>query len=504
MKQSLQLKLGHQLTMTPQLQQAIRLLQLSTLDLQQEIQQALDSNPLLELTEEDNFESRDDRSDELDAVSSAGPMQNLEQTASGSLDDGSEWASSESNEPTTMPDDLPVDIQWEDLLPSASASTPAPQGDEYFDGDMAARNSASESLREQLLWQLGLTRLSDTDRLIALSIVDATDSNGRLMSSLEDIHESLTNDMDIDFDEVVAVLHRLQQFEPPGVCARDLQECLQVQLNQLPRSTPWLDEAKLIISRYMNQLASSDYSQILRRTRLQEHELKEVLALIQSLDPNPGHTAVPEEIEYIVPDVFVSKKNGRWLVELNPDIAPKLRINSDYASLIKRADNSADNTYLRDNLQEARWFLKSLHSRNETLIKVASKIVEYQRNFLEYGAEAMKPLVLHDIAEAVEMHESTISRATTNKYMHTPRGIFELKYFFSSHVATTAGGECSSTAIRALIKKLVAAENPRRPLSDNKITALLKEQGIEVARRTIAKYRETLFIPPSNERKRLV
>ena len=191
-------------------------------------------------------------------------------------------------------------------------------------------------------------------------------------------------------------------------------------------------------------------------------------------------------------------------MELNPDIAPKLRINSDYASLIKRADNSADNTYLRDNLQEARWFLKSLHSRNETLMKVASRIVEHQRNFLEYGAEAMKPLVLHDIAEAVEMHESTISRATTNKYMHTPRGIFELKYFFSSHVATTAGGECSSTAIRALIKKLVAAENPRKPLSDNKIALVMQDQGIEVARRTIAKYRETLFIPPSNERKRLV
>ena len=311
-------------------------------------------------------------------------------------------------------------------------------------------------------------------------------------------------DLDIDLDEVVAVLHRLQQFEPSGVCARDLQECLLIQLNHLPPDTPWLEQAKLVVGRYLNQLASSDFAQILRRTRLDEDQLKQVLTLIQSLDPNPGHTAVPEEIEYVVPDVFVTKKNGRWLVELNPDIAPKLRINAGYANLIKRADNSADNTYLRDNLQEARWFLKSLHSRNETLMKVASRIVEHQRNFLEYGTEAMKPLVLHEIAEAVEMHESTISRATTNKYMHTPRGVFELKYFFSSHVATTAGGECSSTAIRALIKKLVAAENPRKPLSDNKIAQLLKEQGIEIARRTIAKYRDALFIPPSNERKRLV
>jgi len=502
MKQSLQLKLGQQLTMTPQLQQAIRLLQLSTLDLQQEIQQALDSNPLLEVSEDDTFEPSEHLPDILDTASGAGSMQNLEQTASGRLEEGSEWASSESNEPTTMPDELPVDIQWDDLLPSASA--PNPQSDDYADSDMGSRSSASESLRERLLWQLSLTRLSDIDRLIALSIIDATDSNGRLVTSLEDIHESLAHELDIDLDEVVAVLHRLQQFEPPGVCTRDLQECLQIQLDQLPPSTPWLDQAKLVISRYMSQLAISDYEHILRRTRLQENELKEVLALIQSLDPNPGHTAVPEEIEYIVPDVFVSKKNGRWLVELNPEIAPKLRINSDYASLIKRADNSADNTYLRDNLQEARWFLKSLHSRNETLLKVASRIVEYQRNFLEDGPEAMKPLVLHDIAEAVEMHESTISRATTNKYMHTPRGIFELKYFFSSHVATTAGGECSSTAIRALIKKLVAAENPRKPLSDNKIAQIMQEQGIEVARRTIAKYRETLFIPPSNERKRLV
>ena len=229
-----------------------------------------------------------------------------------------------------------------------------------------------------------------------------------------------------------------------------------------------------------------------------------MLALVQTLDPYPGESIGEDSTEYIVPDVFVSKRNGRWVVELNPDIAPRLRINNEYASLIKRADASSDNTFLRDNLQEARWFLKSLQSRNETLMKVASKIVERQRNFLEYGEEAMKPLVLHDIAEEVEMHESTISRVTTRKYMHTPRGIFELKYFFSSHVATTSGGECSSTAIRALIRKLVAAENPRKPLSDNKITLLLEEQGIQVARRTVAKYRDTLFIPPSNERKRLV
>jgi RNA polymerase sigma-54 factor len=254
----------------------------------------------------------------------------------------------------------------------------------------------------------------------------------------------------------------------------------------------------------MNLLGNRDYAQLIRRSKIREPELKQVLGLIQSLTPNPGQRIGANNTEYIVPDVFVAKKNGAWTVELNPDIAPRLRINANYASLVKRADNSSDNTYMRDNLQEARWFLKSLHSRNETLMKVATRIVEHQRGFLEYGEEAMKPLVLHDIAEAVDMHESTISRVTTQKYMHTPRGIFELKYFFSSHVNTDSGGECSSTAIRALIKKLIAAENPRKPLSDSKITNLLAEQGIKVARRTIAKYRESLVIPPSNERKRLV
>lgn len=501
MKQSLQLKLGQSLTMTPQLQQAIRLLQLSTLDLQQEIQEALDTNPLLEVSEDDDSQNPEvaalDQT-ENGSDSSDGPMQSMERAATEGPDD---WQAQDGGD--LMPDDLPVDTQWDDLLPSASAPAPAP-GDQFPDSDIEERTSAGDSLREQLLWQLSLTRLSDVDKVIALTIIDATDSNGRVILELEDIHESLTSELDIELDEVVAVLHRLQQFEPTGVCTRDLQECLQVQLEQLRADTPWLEQAKLMISRHLSQLASTDYSQIQRRMRLKESELREVLGLIRTLDPNPGQSAVTEDIEYIVPDVFVSKKNGRWKVELNPDIAPKLRINSDYASLIKRADSSADNTFLKDNLQEARWFLKSLHSRNETLMKVATKIIEHQRNFLEYGEEAMKPLVLHDIAEAVEMHESTISRATTSKYMHTPRGIFELKYFFSSHVSTTSGGECSSTAIRALIKKLVAAENPRKPLSDNKITQLLEDQGIKVARRTIAKYRDTLFIPPSNERKRLV
>ncbi|EAQ98995.1 RNA polymerase factor sigma-54 [Congregibacter litoralis] len=493
MKQGLHLKLGHQLTMTPQLQQAIRLLQLSTLDLQQEIEQALQENPMLEVEEEQA--DTPEKPDREDSGNHEGPMDNPERSAN--VDEASAEGEFEAN----MPEDLPVDTQWEDILPS-SAPPPSEGAGEDFDFD--SRNRGSESLQDHLRWQLNLTRLSDSDRIVALAIIDATDANGRFNSSVEDLLELFPPELEIEKEEVTAVLHALQQFEPVGVFARDLQECLQLQLKQLDPQTPWLDQAKILINRHINQLSSGDYAQIMRRMKLSEDDLRGVLTLVRSLDPLPGKQFGDDDTEYIVPDVYVSRKEGRWVVELNPDTAPRLRINDYYAGMIKRADNSADNSYLRDNLQEAKWFLKSLQSRNETMMKVSTEIVRRQRNFLEYGEEAMKPLVLHDIAEAVEMHESTISRVTTRKYMHTPRGIFELKYFFSSHVATTSGGACSSTAIRALIRKLVAAENPRKPLSDSKLAELLEGQGIQVARRTIAKYRDSLTIPPSNERKRLV
>ena len=495
MKQSLQLKLGQQLVMTPQLQQAIKLLQLSTLDLQHEIQEALETNPMLELQEAHEDGAEGDSMDGADGAEST-------RTSDAAARDDSDGDSTETSYDGDIPDELPVDTQWDDVYQSPVSSSAPPPPDSDFDID--SRNSISETLSDHLLWQLNLTRMSDTDRVIAMAIIDSTDDNGRLTAPIEEIHASLVPDLDVELDEAVAVLHRLQQFDPPGICTHDLRECLLVQLQQLPPDIPYLTEAKLVINRYMNLLGNRDYAQLMRRSKIREPELKEVLALIQSLTPNPGQSVGEDNTEYVVPDVFVTKKNGTWMVELNPDIAPRLRINEGYAGLVKRADNSADNTYMRDSLQEARWFLKSLQSRNETLMKVATRIVEHQRGFLEYGEEAMKPLVLHDIAEAVDMHESTISRVTTQKYMHTPRGIFELKYFFSSHVNTASGGECSSTAIRALIKKLIAAENPRKPLSDSKITNLLAEQGIKVARRTIAKYRESLVIPPSNERKRLV
>ena len=546
MKQSLQLKMGQQLTMTPQLQQAIRLLQLSTLDLQQEIQEALDSNPMLEV--EDSFDTPatpanefedgdyirtqeipangestgddfnesytgetsfsenskesggDSFSDDKFGESSFNESESFGETDNYSGTDDYSESATEWNE--AIPNELPVDTSWDDVYQTSQSS--GSTNFENDDNDFESRRAATDSLYDHLMWQLNLTPMSDRDRIIAMAIIDAVEPSGMLSVTLEDIHSGLISEWDdLELDEVEAVQHRLQQFDPSGACSQNLAECLSVQLNQFDSSTPFLTEAKLIAKQYLPLLASRDFRQLMRRTKLREDELSEAVSLIQSLNPRPGDMIASGDTEYVVPDVFVEKREGRWMVELNPEIAPRLRINSDYASLVKRADSSSDNTFLKDNLHEARWFLKSLQSRNETLLKVASCIVEKQRGFLEYGAEAMKPLVLHDIAEIVEMHESTISRVTTQKFMHTPQGIFELKYFFSSHVSTDSGGECSSTAIRALIKKLVIAENPKKPLSDSKITDLLGEQGIQVARRTIAKYRESLNIPPSNERKTL-
>lgn len=515
MKQSLQLKLGQQLTMTPQLQQAIRLLQLSTLDLQQEIQEALEANPMLETSDEGSEEYKNDdnqydgehsdseHNNEVAEHNGAGneaednQQNNVAEDISATTDD--QWNDA-------IPKDLPVDTSWDDVYQTSSSGSGASLNkSDSEDNNYEARRGNSESLQDYLSWQLNLTPMSAMDREIAETIIDAIEPSGMLGQSTEEIFQGLQNHYEeLEMDEVHAVLRRIQQFDPPGVASRDIAECLCIQMQQLPQDTPSLDTALALAQEHLSLLGSRDFKQLMRKLKVKEQELRDAIQLIQSLNPRPGETIGEDNTEYVVPDVFVSKQNNRWSVQLNPDIAPKLRINSNYASLVKRADSSNDNTFLRDNLQEARWFIKSLQSRNETLLKVASCIVEKQMGFLEHGNEAMRPLVLHDVAEAVEMHESTISRVTTQKYMHTPQGIFELKYFFSSHVSTESGGECSSTAIRAIIKKLIAAENPQKPLSDSKITTLLAEQGIQVARRTIAKYRESLSIAPSNERKRLV
>lgn len=477
MKQGLQLRLSQQLAMTPQLQQAIRLLQLSTLELQQELQQALESNPLLEQI--DTHEEIDTR----------------ETQDSETLD------TADALEQKEMPEELPLDASWDTIY---TAGTPSGTSGDYIDDELPVyQGETTQTLQDYLMWQVELTPFSDTDRAIATSIVDAVDETGYLTVPLEDILESI-DDEEIDIDEVEAVLKRIQRFDPVGVAAKDLRDCLLIQLSQFDKTTPWLEEARLIISDHLDLLANHDFRTLMRVTRLKEDVLKEAVNLIQSLDPRPGQSIQTGEPEYVIPDVLVRKHNGHWTVELNSDSIPRLQINQHYASMCNNARNDGDSQFIRSNLQDAKWLIKSLESRNDTLLRVSRCIVEQQQAFFEQGEEYMKPMVLADIAQAVEMHESTISRVTTQKYLHSPRGIFELKYFFSSHVNTEGGGEASSTAIRALVKKLIAAENPAKPLSDSKLTSLLSEQGIMVARRTVAKYRESLSIPPSNQRKQLV
>ncbi len=492
MKPSLQLKLGQQLAMTPQLQQAIRLLQLSTLDLQQEIQEALDSNPLLEV--EDGAEESS-QNDELNTPSSSENNEEKEPTVD--VTESEPQDSLELIEKSEISSELEIDTTWDDVYSANSGST----GLAVDDDAPVYQGETTESLQDYLIWQLDLTPFSDTDRTIAMALIDAIDDYGYLTISLEEILDSFDSE-EIELDEIEAVRKRVQQFDPLGVASLNLQDCLLLQLGTFPEDTPWLSEAKEVLINYIDHLGNRDYRQIIKDTKLKETDLKEVLRLIQQLDPRPGSRIASDHAEYVIPDVSVFKDHGKWVVTINPDSVPRLKVNQQYASLGK--GNSADSQYIRTNLQEAKWLIKSLESRNETLLKVAKCIVEHQRDFFEYGEEAMKPMVLNDVALAVDMHESTISRVTTQKYMHTPRGIFELKYFFSSHVSTDNGGECSSTAIRALIKKLVAAENSVKPLSDSKIAALLADQGIQVARRTIAKYRESLGIAPSSQRKRLL
>jgi len=460
MKPSLQLSIGQHLTLTPQLQQAIRLLQLSTIDLQQEIQALVESNPMLESTPHDEKDEVRDSSQSRDEF---------------------------------------ADFQWSQLYNNSSNKR-----NNYEDHDYNFDNlhCTTTNLRDHLRWQLDLSSMSDIDRVIATTIIDAIGDDGFLTTTAAEIHTSLNSeDFPLDIEEIEAVRHRLQLFDPVGCASVNLAETLMLQLEQLPLDTGHLVIAKRIILEDINLLGQHNYRQLMKNHQISEKIVDEILQIIHRLNPKPGHLIHQDITEYIIPDLTVKKIDHQWKVHLNQNVLPHLSINNQYASLIQRADNSVDNQFLKNNLQEARWFLKSIQSRQETLLKVATSIVEYQQGFLEFGEEAMKPLVLNDIASALDMHESTISRVTTQKFMHTPRGVFELKYFFSSHVNTDTGGECSSIAIRSVIKKLIAAENRKKPLSDSKIAELIAAQGIKVARRTVAKYREALGISPSNERK---
>lgn len=492
MKQSLQLKLGQQLTMTPQLQQAIRLLQLSTLDLKQEIHEFLESNPLLELD--------DDEQNPNDVPASIESKSAVETT---STENNNEEARVESEWTESIPEELSIDSNWDDTYQSSAAVSD--HNSYEGESDFESRNAPAESIQDHLIWQLNLTHMSDRDIEIAYAIIECVQNDGYLSISPEDIWESLCPELDdLDMEEVIAVQHRLQRFDPIGVCSIDLRDCLLVQLEAF-QSHPLYKSTHNLIDHYLPLLGNRDFAQLSRKTKLKDEALKEVVNLIQQLNPRPGSVIDADDTDYVIPDVSVKKRNGVWQVELNNDALPPIKINETYSAMASTAATAAEDvSYIKTSLQEAKWFMKSLQSRNETLLKVASCIVSRQIDFFELGEEAMKPMVLHDVAEEVGMHESTISRVTTQKYMHTPKGIFELKYFFSSHVNTASGGECSSTAIRAMIKKLVADEPAKKPLSDNKLAAILADQGIQVARRTVAKYREAMNIPPSNERKRLI
>ena len=539
MRQTLSLRMGQQLTMTPALQQAIRLVGLSSLELSTEIRTAIESNPMLEYDEEagaddfpdgadDSGSASDDDWDDTDYEDasfddSALDGASFEDVAVASDDDpqapgtdeavvepvadgeAPQLSQAEDDQPATVEaieasDWSAEDARFERDAPAAPDSRiQGPRGE--GDTPIEERSAPAETLHDYLAWQLNLTRLSEADQRIGVAIIDALNDDGMLTEPLADIAASAG--CNATLADAERVLKEVQRFDPPGVAARDLAECLALQLRQLPDETPWRSEALDIVQEHFDVLAAQDLRGLTRRTRLEGDDLAQAIALVRSLSPRPGAAMGDSEANYVEPDVVVRKARNTWIVELNDQAAPRVRLNEHYASLVRRSDTSRDNQFLKSNLQEARFFLKSIDNRNDTLLRVAANIVERQAEFLERGEEAMRPLVLADVADAVGMHESTVSRATARKYMRTPRGVFELKYFFSSHVGTADGGEISSTAIRALIRKLTERENPCQPLSDSRIAALLGERDIKVARRTVAKYRESLAIPSSNERKRM-
>ena len=482
MKPALQFRLHQQLTLTPQLQQAIRLLQLSQLELEAELRQIAESNPLLEFAEE----VEDDETTESIEAESEYPS--VEAVAAGSNDDGdaSDWSDGGGVAET------PIDFSSNSVGNSSSA-----RGDDDFE----PQNAAPETLQQHLLWQLNLASFNPRQHLIATVLIDALNPAGYLGEGLEAVLAALPANFNASIEEVEAVRRRLQGFDPTGVGSLDLRDCLRVQLEQFDPDTPQRDLALRIVDAELDLLARNDIARLARRLRASENDVAAAAVLIRSLDPRPGAALDATPVEYVAPDVYALRDGSRWRVSLNPDAQPRLGLNQHYCGLIAQA-RGEDASWMRGQLQEARWLIKSLESRAETLLKVAEAIVRRQSAFLDYGPEAMHPLVLREVAEEVGMHESTISRVTTRKYMHTPRGTFELKYFFSSGVSTEDGGSASATAIQAMLRKLIEAEDVRKPLSDLAIAEELQRKGIQVARRTVAKYREGLRIPTSSERQR--
>ena len=465
MKQSLQLKLHQQLTLTPQLQQSIRLLQLSTLELDQEIGQMLQDNPLLE---------RLDEGYPAESGQHAEPSQDSAASVNG--------------------DEIYDEMAWGERRYGSASS----EDDE--DREFQQADEAGMGLRQHLLDQLSLTAMSERDRRLVALLIESLDEDGYLAVSLDELATMLPAELEVEREELEVALKLLQSFDPVGVGARNLSECLLLQLNALPPDTPFRDAAKTVVREHLDLLAEREYGKLKRILDMpQERDFIAVRQLITSLDPRPGALYAPVDARYVVPDVMVKKVKGMWVVSLNPDVMPKLRINQMYADILRH--HREEGGTLTSQLQEARWLIKNVQQRFETILRVAQAIVDRQRHFLEYGEIAMRPLTLREIGEALDLHESTISRVTTQKYMMTPRGIYEFKYFFGSSLATDAGGAASSTAIKALIRQFIEAEDRSRPLSDNTISDMLKEQGFVVARRTVAKYREMMNISPANQRK---
>ncbi len=458
LKQSLQLKLGQTLTMTPQLQQAIRLLQLPVLELNAQIQEALEENLMLEVED---------------------------------LPD----APQASNETTAEVEAIRAEDTWQERSTDSMRDS-GWNGEGRPAGDFA--DETGRSLRDHLLWQLEMEHFTPRQAVIGETIIDSINDDGYLTVDLDEISASLDADTEVSTREIEATLQKVQRLDPVGIGARSIAECVVLQLGQLDASTPALSLAIALAENHLDLIARREYGELRRSLRTSEESLHDAIALVKSCNPKPGLAVSSTATEYVIPDVFVRKVDKRWQVEISPTGVPRLSVNQQYARLLR---GSGDHAVLRAQLQEARWLIRSLEIRNETLLKVATSIVTRQTAFLEHGDEAMKPMVLRDIAEEIGMHESTISRVTTNKYMHTPRGIFEFKFFFSSGLSSADGEDQSSTSVRAKIRKLIGAENPAKPLSDSKIASHLAEEGVSVARRTVAKYREAMNIESSSERR---
>ena len=489
MKPALQLRLSQHLALTPQLQQSIKLLQLSTVEMQQEIERYLLENPMLERDDEPGGE----------AFTSAQQFDSP-QTSEGEREQRVEREEQDARDvreqdvPST-----PTDVDDDRWSSDAGTFTGAGR-DEDDDSDSHDVHASTISLRDHLDWQLGMTQLSDRDRSLVRFLIEALDDDGYLSAPLQELWETLPPEYEIEIEELEIALRHIQNFDPIGIGARSPKECLALQMKALPSCC---DQALAltIIDKYLELLAARDFAKIRRLTGCDDEALKAAHALIISLNPRPGARFAQIEARYITPDVIVKKLKGQWTAYINPDAYPRLRTNRLYAEILGRQRRGNGN--LTGQLQEARWLIKNMQQRFETIHRVTQAIVDRQRQFFEHGEVAMRPLVLREIADILGLHESTVSRVTSQKYMATPRGIFELKYFFGSHVSTDTGGACSATAIRALIKQLIAAEDSKKPLSDSQLSEILGQQGIVVARRTVAKYRESLSIPPVNLRKTL-